>query len=299
MKVLVVGAGGQVGRDLIEGGREFPELEIVGVDRQQLDITDGEAVERAYDQVNPAIVINAAAYTAVDKAETDVVAATQVNAHGPRVLADAAVERSIPVLHISTDYVFSGRESPPSQYREQDAVGPTGTYGETKLLGEVALREALPQHLILRVSWVFGRYGHNFVKTMVRLARERAELRIVADQHGRPTPARAIARALLDLADRYRRDGSLVWGTYHFAGDPPTTWHAFAEEIIAIARTRTDLAVKSVVPITTAEFPTPAERPKNSVLDCTLYRDWIGGELPDWRPALPEVVDAALTELAG
>lgn len=293
MKVLVAGAGGQVGQEFASSATEFPDLSVVGFDRDAMDITSAAAIRDICDREQPNLLINAAAYTAVDAAEGDVEQCTRINEHGPRALAQEAARRRIPLFHISTDYVFSGDLDRP--YREDDAPGPTGVYGVTKLAGEEAIRSALDDHLILRVSWVFGRHGKNFVKTMLRLAREREELRVVADQVGRPTPATAIARSLLVAADRHRSGRPIASGTYHFGGDTPVSWHEFAEAIVEQARNVVALPVERVVGITTAEFPTPARRPSNSVLDCSRYEAAWEAPLPSWREALSGVIGDELT----
>ncbi|MDX3906787.1 MAG: dTDP-4-dehydrorhamnose reductase [Pigmentiphaga sp.] len=285
MTILVTGAGGQVGRELILRASQ----PVVGMDRSQLDITDPDAVERAITRHGARLVINAAAYTAVDRAESEVAQANAVNRDGVRTLAQACRNAGIPMFHLSTDYVFDGNQ--PAPYAESDTPHPTGVYGQSKLDGEEELRQRLDQHLILRVSWVFGAYGNNFVRTMLRLGRERPELRVVADQRGGPTHAGAIADALLDLARRHAAGESLPWGTYHYSGTPVVTWHAFAQAIFAEAHAQDLLdRIPAVHAITTADYPTPARRPANSALDNSLAHSRLGLASPDWRTGLREVL---------
>jgi len=287
--ILVVGAGGQVGRALCARHRAN-ELEIVGLKHGELDITDLTHVRETLSGRPFSAVINAAAYTAVDKAESDAERAFAINREGPRNLAIAAAERDIPLLHISTDYVFDGRRE--GAYRETDPVGPTGVYGESKLAGEEAVRAANARHIILRTSWVYAPSTGNFVATMLRLAAERPELRVVDDQRGGPTEAAAIADALIAIVGRLG-DGQ-PWGTYHFSGAPAVTWHGFAEAIVARAAPRLQ-AVPKVTPIRTADYPTPARRPANSVLDCAKIEAQFGIRQPDWRITLGAIVEAIQT----
>jgi dTDP-4-dehydrorhamnose reductase len=287
--ILVVGAGGQVGRALC--ARHVPgEREIVGLARRALDITDLVQVRAAIAARPYRAVINAAAYTAVDKAEGDAAAAYAINRDGPHNLAVATAEHGIPLLHVSTDYVFDGTAA--DAYREEDATGPTGIYGLSKLAGEAAVRAANPRHVILRTSWVYAPSAGNFVATMLRLAAERPELRVVDDQRGGPTEAAAIADALLAIVERL--DRGQPWGTYHFSGAPATTWHGFAREIIAAGAPRLP-AVPKVTAIRTADYPTPARRPANSVLDCRKIEAQFGIRQPDWTTGLGAVVEAIQT----
>jgi len=291
MKILVPGANGQVGRELIHYGQQAG-YELVAATRTDLDITDAHAVTRWLKQHQPQVLINAAAYTAVDKAEQEPVQAFAVNRDGAANLARACAEFSIPLLHISTDYVFDGRQSAP--YKEGDPVAPLGVYGESKWQGEQRVREYCPQHIILRTSWVFGAQGPNFVRTMLRLAREREELRVVADQRGCPTHAASIARALLQIASALAFRPGSVFGTYHYCGTPATSWHGFAEAIVAAARPLQALTVQRVTPISTEEFPTPAARPANSVLDCSRLQAVFAIQPDDWRSGLQAVLSAGL-----
>ncbi len=237
--------------------------------------------------------MNCAAYTAVDRAEQEPDRAFAVNRDGPANLARACAAAGAVLLHLSTDYVFDGTKSGP--YREDDAAAPLGVYGGSKWAGEEAVRQTLPAHLILRVSWVFGATGGNFVKTMLRLAREREELRVVDDQHGCPTHAGAIAATLLTLAERLTGGPSAAYGTYHFCNPPPVTWHGFAGAIIERARALTPIKTRTIVPIATQDYPLPARRPANSVLDCTRLHETFGLTPEPWQAGL----DAVLKEVCG
>ena len=287
MRILLTGANGQVGWELVQraAGRE-----LIACDRNGLDITDAQAVTHAFAASRPQLVINAAAYTAVDRAEQEPEQALAVNRDGPAQLAAACAKLGIPLFHISTDYVFDGTQERP--YRETDPPAPLGVYGRSKWAGEEAVRQALPVHLIIRVSWVFGRNGHNFVKTIRRLARERQELKVVADQRGCPTYAGDIADVLWLLADRIAAGRTMAWGTYHYGGAPPTTWYDFARTIVELAENLEPLTVQTVSAITTAEYPVAAPRPMNSVLDCQLIRNTFGVALRPWRAGLEAMLNS-------
>lgn len=292
MKVLIVGCYGQVGSELRRqaAGRGLAALAL---DRGELDITDAEAVAAQLAASGAGVVINAAAYTAVDRAEQEPALAYAANRDGPAHLAAACAQLEIPLLHISTDYVFDGQKSGP--YREDDPPAPQGVYGDSKWQGEEAVRQRLDRHIILRVSWVFGIDGHNFVKTMLRLARERDELRVVADQHGCPTYAGAIAEVLLELAARIGQGVELPWGTYHYGGTPATTWHSFAEAILAEGSRYETLRARTVTAITTADYPTPARRPANSVLACERIAALLGIRPQPWQTGLQTMLAAGRT----
>ncbi|RRW30799.1 dTDP-4-dehydrorhamnose reductase [Ectopseudomonas oleovorans] len=269
VKVLITGAAGQVGSELVKLAPVG--FEVVGYKSSELDITNAQQVQQIVAEQAPAIIINAAAYTAVDKAESDAERAYAVNETGVNNLAQAALALNIPVFHISTDYVFDGTATEP--YKETDPVGPTGVYGASKLAGEQVLANSGVKHIILRTSWVFGAEGNNFVKTMLRLGKERDTLGVVADQHGCPTSAASIANVLWQLAQKYTTEGELPWGIYHFSNAPATTWHGFACEIFKQAVEAGILEKAPVVnPIKTSDYPTPAKRPAWSVMDCSKIK---------------------------
>jgi dTDP-4-dehydrorhamnose reductase len=286
--ILLTGANGQVGYEVnrLAAARGCA---LIGLTRQQLDIGDGEALEQIVSQLHPSVIINAAAYTAVDRAEQEVEAAMRANKQGPANLATTCHAHQIPLIHLSTDYVFDGNKD--GAYAEEDPVAPTGVYGRSKWEGEEEVRARLREHLIIRVSWVFGPHGNNFVKTMLRLAAERDELRVVADQHGCPTSATHIAEALLSLADRISKGVDISWGTYHFCGMPESTWHGFAETIIneAVGIGLLDHVIP-IHPITTSDYPTPARRPQNSVLDCHKIMNTFGIKSPGWQEGLTTIL---------
>lgn len=289
MRVLITGVRGQVGHELM---RLVPSgFEAIGMGSAELDISDAARVVDVVERVQPQLIINAAAYTSVDKAESEPERAYAVNRDGVANLAAVAQRLAIPLLHISTDYVFAGDASAP--YQEQDATAPTGVYGASKLAGEQELMAGCSRHLILRTSWVFGAHSNNFVKTMLRLGRERDELSVVADQQGCPTSAASIARALWTLAQQYRDSGELQWGLYHYSGVPACSWHGFAQEIFAQAH---GLGILQRVPvvhgISTAQYPTPAKRPAWSVLDCSLLHSTHGVVPVDWREELQAMLRA-------
>lgn len=275
MTALVFGQTGQVAQEL---ARRAPNAVHLG--RAQADLSDPAACVAAIRAHAPDMVINAAAYTAVDRAETDEAAALQVNGAAPGAMAQACADLGIPFLHVSTDYVFDGSGTAP--WKPEDPVAPLGAYGRSKLAGEQAVRAAGGRHVILRTSWVFSSHGANFLKTMLRLGADRPALRVVADQIGGPTPAGGIAGALLTMADALRQGAA--GGTYHYAGAPDTSWACFARETFAQA----GLAV-TVEDIPTEAYPTPARRPLNSRLDCATLADF-GIARPDWPQALAEVV---------
>lgn len=264
-KVLVTGAKGQVGSEIVKA---VPAgFIVIGLGSNELDITNQQQVTAVIAQYKPDLIINAAAYTAVDKAESDSDNAYAVNQQAVAWLAQAAKQADIPLFHISTDYVFDGESTTP--YKETDPVNPQSVYGMSKLAGEQVLAATHNKHIILRTSWVFGAEGNNFVKTMLRLGKERDELSVVADQHGCPTSASSIAKVLWQLAEKYKTERTLPWGIYHFSNSPACTWYEFACEIFEQAVKVGVLERKPVVqPITTAEYPTPAKRPAWSVLDC-------------------------------
>ena len=285
MKILVFGASGQIGREVCRAAWP-PRYAILPLDRKAVDITKSAAVSAMLARETPDLVINLAAYTAVDRAESEPDVAWAANCAGAAHIAGACDESATPLVHLSTDYVFDGRKTGP--YREEDAVGPLGVYGRSKEAGERAVRAAVARHMILRTAWVFGAYGANFVKTMLRLAAERPVLRVVADQRGCPTAATDIAAALMVIAAHIER-GEAKWGTYHFVGAGAASWHSFAQAIFDQAAPQL-AACPQVEPITTGQYPTPARRPMNSVLDCRKIEEVFGISSPPWRTALATVI---------
>jgi dTDP-4-dehydrorhamnose reductase len=295
-KILVLGGDGQVAWEL---RRTLATLgEVIAVGRRTepaLDLMQPDTILPLVEQVRPNWIVNAAAYTAVDKAEQEPEAAAAVNAVGPGRLAEAAARVGAQLVHYSTDYVFDGTGKVP--YREDDTPNPQGVYGRTKLDGEEAIAKAGCDWLILRTAWVYGARGGNFMRTMRRLARERAELRVVADQRGAPTWSRHIAEATAQVLAQLGDDRA-AWhracGIYHLTSAGEATWHDFASAIIEHQRQHETIACQNIVPITTADYPTPAKRPAYSVLDNTKLAETFGVRLPDWRVAL-ELVQEELS----
>ena len=279
MKLLVTGREGQLARGLAETAGAG--VQVVAIGRPELDLADEKSVAAALAREHPDIVVNAAAYTAVDKAETEPALAHAVNALGAEHAAKACVARAIPIIHISTDYVFDGTKSGP--YLEGDSTAPINVYGRTKLEGEQRVAKACDRHLILRTAWVHSPWGVNFVKTMLRLAATRPNIGVVDDQMGSPTYAPHLAAIVLAIAARIAADPAGVrWGVYHAVGGGETTWFGFAREIFRYAAER-ELPAAEVAAITTAAYPTAARRPANSRLNCDKLRLSLGLELPDWR----------------
>lgn len=288
MKILVTGGHGQVGSELERLGT-VKDYEILLTDHQHLDISDSKAVSDYFNNQTPDICINAAAYTAVDKAEEDSDSAFAINRDGAKNLAQACQELEIPLLHISTDYVFDGSQFLP--YSELDQPSPASVYGQSKWEGDQQVMQIVSRHIILRVAWVFAANGHNFVKTMLRLGAERDQLGIVSDQLGGPTWAGDIAEALLHIVDQSASGEDFEWGVYNFIGQPAVSWFDFATIIFDQA---VEMGLLEHAPklnaISTSDYPTPAKRPMNSVLDCSKIRDNFGIEQPDWRLGLEKVL---------
>jgi dTDP-4-dehydrorhamnose reductase len=300
-KIVLIGQNGQVGYEL----QHFlaPLGDLISFDRKSLDLSSTNDIRRSIRDNRPSIIVNAAAYTAVDKAESDEGAALAINAQAPRVMAEEAKRIGAVLVHYSTDYVFDGLKNSP--YDENDSTNPLGVYGKTKLAGEQAIRDIGPAHLIFRTAWVYSTRGRNFLLTMLRLASERKELRVVRDQIGAPTWCREIARATAAvLTTILGRGDSLhpfaaAGGTYHMTAGGAASWYEFAQAILDEARRTTpepawlaaatqgrNLIAERVVPITTDEYPTPARRPPYSVLSNTLLHRTFGVKLPDWRQEL-------------
>ena len=290
MIILVLGANGQVGREIIELAKTqvtSPD-QVLGLGSRELDITKARAVQNTLGTLKPSVVINAAAYTAVDKAESESDRAFAVNRDGAGNIAQSCANLNIPMLHISTDYVFDGTKS--SAYTEQDLANPQCVYGVSKWQGEQRVREILEQHIILRTSWVFGRYGHNFVYSMIALAQQQPELRIVNDQHGCPTCATAIADVLLTVSNAVQNDTKGRWGVYHYCGTPATTWFDFCSHILDASREDYPYLVQQIVPIESKDFPTPAIRPENSVLNCDKIQQVFGIDQQPWDTGLRDML---------
>ncbi|TCN77389.1 dTDP-4-dehydrorhamnose reductase [Shewanella fodinae] len=288
MKILITGSNGQVGSCLVNRLQLKPEIEFLALTRQELDITDPAQVDTIVKHFNPDVIINAAAYTAVDKAEQEADLCYAINRDGPRFLAEAAHKNGALLLHISTDYVFSGEKQ--GVYDEEDPVAPQGVYGQSKLAGELAIVKICPRHIILRTAWVFGEHGGNFVKTMLRLAKTRDSIGVVADQFGGPTYAGDIADTLIAIVEKVMNKGVNVFGVFHFSGLPHVSWHIFAQKIFEKAEEQHLLDKIIVVnPISTSEYPTPAKRPSNSRLSNIKLNNVYGIKPSDWQKALTDL----------
>jgi dTDP-4-dehydrorhamnose reductase len=282
--ILVIGAGGQLARAL--GRRKVVDGHpILCRGRPEADIADPLALQRLFGELSPVAVVNAAAYTAVDKAEEDRASAFAVNAEGPEHLARLCRNAQIPLIHISTDYVFDGTRRTP--YRETDAIAPLGVYGASKAAGEAAVRQTCPRHLILRTSWLYSMDGHNFLNTMIRLAGVHDELSIVDDQHGTPTWTHDVSAAIVAVLRRLLADGGGPWGTYHLTNSGQTTWFGFAAEIFRLGAAA-GLKTPRLKAITTAEYPASARRPAYSVLDNSKIGTAFDFCLPPWQTSLAQ-----------
>lgn len=305
MKILLLGANGQLGQTFLSDGGLAERGELVAASRHGDlvaggrgvvgDLSDLVTLTALLEVEQPNVIVNAAAYTAVDKAEDDEATATRVNGEAPGVLGKWAATHSALVIHYSTDYVFPGNAVRP--YAPDAATGPEGAYGRSKLAGEHALRDSGAAHLILRTAWVYSTVGHNFLRTMLRLGADRDELRVVADQRGTPTTTAVIVSATLASLDRYAAAEAQacesLTGTFHLTATGETTWHGFAEAIFAEAVAAGVLPrAPRVQPISSAEFPTPAKRPAYSVLDNSSFIETFGHDLPAWRDALRDTISS-------
>jgi len=290
MKILVTGKNGQVGHEL---QRSLAPLgEVVAVDVEDCDLTDTAAFVSLVERVKPGLIVNPAAYTAVDKAEAEQEIAFAINATAPKVLAAQANLLHIPIIHYSTDYVFDGTKS--GQYSEKDDANPQSVYGRTKWQGEKNVRAMCPQHVILRTSWVFGAHGGNFLKTILKLAQERDELKIIADQFGAPTSARLLADSTAKIAKQLLNgDAVTKAGVYHLVAFGETTWHGYASKVVELANqlgVKTKVKTGDIKPIPTEAYPLPAPRPKNSKLSTEKIKATFGIDIPDWSVDVERVL---------
>jgi dTDP-4-dehydrorhamnose reductase len=287
MKMLITGAYGQLGREIIDV-TQSKECPVLAPPEDDLDICDLDKIDNVITELKPELVINTAAYTQVDKAETEEELAFKVNKTGCTNLARMCTKHKIPLVHISTDYVFDGLKGTP--YAETDPISPLGVYGRSKAEGESEIRSYLKEHIILRTSWLYGTHGHNFVKTMLNLATSKKEIRVVADQYGSPTNAADIARTILSIAEQLQSGNKNSWGTYHYCGQGIISWHTFAEKIIELAGQQGKVRTPRVEPVTTDEYPTPAKRPVYSALDCShIYKKFNISPRP-WQKSLETTI---------
>ena len=288
MRILITGCYGQVGSCLAEQLDNENNITLLALDREHLDITSQEAVNEVVSDFAPTVIINAAAHTAVDKAEDEVELSYAINCDGPKYLAQAAQSVGAAIMHISTDYVFEGNKV--GDYVEVDTTNPQGVYGQSKLAGEIAVAEACEKHVILRTAWVFGEQGNNFVKTMLRLGENRDALSIVGDQFGGPTYAGDIASTLIHIAKRIEQGDGVEFGVYHYSGLPHVSWFDFANAIFDIAVEKKVLEKKpNLTSITTDQYPTPAKRPSNSRLSNEKIIAGFSVEASDWKAALNNI----------
>lgn len=292
MRILLTGVTGQVGGALIAPLSEIAM--VVGADRGQLDLSQPQSIPAALDRLEPDMIVNPAAFTAVDLAEDERDLAFRVNADAPAAMAQWAARRDIPMIHFSTDYLFDG--SGKAAWREDDAPAPLSVYGASKLSGELAIREAGGRHLIVRTSWVYAAQGRNFLRTIARLAGERKELRIVADQFGAPTSARIIADAVMKILNMEMSEGGRSFdrdaGLVNISASGETSWHGFSTAILAGLQDRgIEVKTEDIVPIKTVDYPTKAKRPHNSRLDHSRLNDTFGIAMPSWREALSVELD--------
>jgi dTDP-4-dehydrorhamnose reductase len=283
-RILITGINGQLGQELQQ---TLTDYDVIGVGRETLDLTQPDKISQMMDEVRPELVINAAAYTAVDKAESEPEITKATNAIAPGILAKEAQKMGVPLIHISTDYVFDGSQSRP--YLDTDTTNPLGVYGQSKLAGEQAIRENCNLHIILRTAWVYGVGGKgNFVKTMLKLGAEREEIRVVADQVGSPTWTGDLASAIAQLLPQLSPE---IAGTYHYTNSGVASWYDFAVAIFEEAKQLGfPLKVQRIIPITTADYPTPARRPAYSVLYCGKIAAVLGTHPPHWRQALRQML---------
>ena len=300
LKILLTGSQGQVGssiRALVSNhNNKIENIKLFACSRADCDIADRTAVNNIFNKIQPDVVINAAAYTAVDKAEEDVEQAEKINVYAVENLALACQKLNIPMLHISTDYVFDGTQSLPYAYQETDETNPLGIYGKTKLAGEKKLQESCEKFIVLRTSWVFSEYGNNFVKTMLKLFKQKETLSIVSDQYGGPTSADAIAKALLIIAKKVTEkeldlnQNKNLWGVYHFAGQPVVNWCEFATKISELDSSERKI-IKNILPITAAKFGAKAPRPMNSALDISKIKQVFNIDVCDWQQDVLKIIN--------
>ena len=296
MKILVTGKNGQVGHELM--CTLAPLGQVVGVDVKECDLAQSAAIDALLERVKPDIIINPAAYTEVDKAESEPTKAHAVNAQAPKFLARYAARHNIPIIHFSTDYVFDGKKD--GLYLEDDEPNPKSVYGKTKWLGEEAVRKMAAKHIIIRTSWVFGSHGVNFLKTMLKFATERDRLSVVSDQFGAPTSARMLAEAVAQIVTELGEPGSYrKYGTYHVAARGETSWHGYAQVVVEKA-IKHGMAIKinpkDIKPISSKEYPMPAPRPANSRLDTTKVSMVFSVSLPKWQDEVERVLKELVKE---
>ncbi len=287
MNILITGANGQLGTELM---RQSPDrgFSPIPVDLPELDITRPDQVRDSIRDGAISLVINCAAYTQVDKAESQDMPAYHVNCVGPAVLAHICAEAGIPLIHISTDFVFNGAKQSP--YLETDPISPISVYGKSKAVGDAVVEKIQNRHIIIRTAWLYALQGQNFVRTILRLGAERDTVRVVSDQMGCPTCAADLAEAILMMVEAIRTKGEIAWGTYHYCGKGVTSWHEFAQTILDIAKSYVPLKTSQVTPITTDQYPTPAKRPAYSALNCDKIEKAFGIHPKPWQESLEKTL---------
>lgn len=288
MKILITGANGQAGKELTRKGHSSG-FNILALDLDALDITDKKAVFRVIKDNNISLCINAAAYTNVDQAEDDIEIAFAVNRDGPENIAQACAKVDIPLIHISTDYVFDGNKK--GCYIETDQTSPLGIYGKSKKEGELCVKAVLKKHIIIRTSWLYGVYGKNFVKTMLDLGRTRDEISVVCDQTGSASFAADLADAIIVIVNKIQNKEQIDWGTYHYCNKGAISWYEFAVKIFEYAKKYESIKINRVIPVNTKEYPTRAKRPENSAMDCSKIVKTFGVKQPLWSDSLKIMLD--------
>ena len=291
MKVLVTGSGGQVGREIVKLTKSF-KIQVIGLGHAELDVTDLVSISNALSTHMPDLLVNTAAYTDVEKAESEMELAYDVNQWGAAKIAEICFDRRIPLIHLSTDYVFDGKKKQP--YTEWDTENPINTYGRSKYEGEQAVRSILNQHLILRTSWVFGVHGQNFVKTMLRLQKDGDPLHLISDTYGCPSDAADIAMVIMQLAYQVNKNKRIQWGTYHYCGDHSTNWYSFAEEIFKKVSEVTGQPLPKILPISAEHYPSALKRPINTALSCQKIGETFDIKPCQWKKGVHEVVNTLL-----
>jgi len=293
MKILLTGSNGQLGWELFKQCKEVG-FEIKGVDLPEHDITNAVQVEKNILDYGPSLVINAAAFTNVDGAETEQDLAFLVNRDAPAHLAQLCSYTGIPLIHFSTDYVFDGQKDVP--YKETDPVSPLNVYGQSKLEGEIRIRSRLEEHIIIRTSWLYGTHGKNFVKTMLTLGEKRESIKVVNDQFGSPTSTADLSEAILKIVSIIQNKNATAWGTYHYCGQGITSWHGFSQAIFNIAKNVLPLKIKRIEPIPSNVFNAKADRPAFSSLDCRHINKKFGINTKPWRKSLEIMINRLINE---
>jgi len=293
-KVVLTGAGGQVGKELMRLSGGKLDVQVIGMGHFELDVTSPVSISNALNIHKPDVLVNTAAYTAVEKAESEIELAFEVNGNGAEILAQICAERQIPLIHLSTDYVFDGKKKQP--YTEIDTENPINIYGKSKYEGEKAIRSVLNEHIILRTSWVFGIYGHNFVKTLLKLQKKRSPLNIISDTIGCPTAASDIAMVIIQLVSQVFQKKQMQWGTYHYCGDNTACWYSFAKEVFKTVSMATGSPLPQIIPISSEDYPSVIQRPANTALSCQKIKNAFGISPCNWEKGVQKVVNTLMNK---